>query len=120
MGLEAGVWTTYAGKMARDAYTEVTFDSCGGFCKVFYEKLGMLSRDMILSAFAGRVEPGSTATHDGASTRAYPNCPIYLAPLSKARIISATTVPNVVRPGFSRTDFESANRFACVTLSLFG
>ncbi|MBO5528771.1 MAG: hypothetical protein J6A47_05555 [Bacilli bacterium] len=52
--------------------------------------------------------------------RAYPNCPIYLTPLSKARIISATTVPNVVRPGFSRTDFESANRFACVTLSLFG
>ena len=65
-GLEAGVWTTYVGRIARDAYMEVAFDSSGGFCKVFYEKLGMPSRDMILSAFEGRVEPGSTATHDGA------------------------------------------------------
>lgn len=65
-GLEAGVWTTYVGKIARDAYMEVAFDGSGGFCKVFYEKLGTPSRDMILGAFAGRVEPGSTATHDGA------------------------------------------------------
>lgn len=37
-GLGAGVWTTYAGKIARDAYMEVAFDGSGGFCKVFYEK----------------------------------------------------------------------------------
>ena len=66
-GLEGGVWTTYTGKIARDAYMEVAFDGSGGFCKVFYEKLGTPSREMILGAFEGRVEPGSTATHDGAT-----------------------------------------------------
>ena len=37
-GLGAGVWTTYAGKIARDAYMEVALDGSGGFCKAFYEK----------------------------------------------------------------------------------
>lgn len=67
-GLEDGVWTTYAGKIAKDAYMEVAFDRSGGFCHVFYEKLGTPNRDMILGAFEGRVEPGSKATHDGASS----------------------------------------------------
>ena len=32
-GFVDGVWTTYAGRIARDAYMEVAFDSGGrGFC----------------------------------------------------------------------------------------
>lgn len=65
-GFEDGVWTTYAGKIAKDSYMEVAFDGRTGFCHVFYEKLGTPSRDMILKAFEGRVAEGSKATHDGA------------------------------------------------------
>lgn len=40
-GFVDGVWSTYAGKIAKDAYLEVAFD-CGGsgFCRLYAEKLG--------------------------------------------------------------------------------
>lgn len=59
-------YVTYAGKIARDAYLEVAFDSNGnGFCKA-YEKLGMPTRDMVVDALGDRIKPGSKLTHDGA------------------------------------------------------
>jgi len=67
-GFEDGVWTTYAGKIAKDSYMEVAFDGRTGFCHVFYDKLGTPTRDMIAKAFEGRVVEGSKATHDGASS----------------------------------------------------
>ncbi len=66
-GFVDGVWTTYAGKTAEDAYMEMAFDSSGrGFCKLFSEKLGTPTRGMVLSALSGMTERGSTLTHDGA------------------------------------------------------
>lgn len=66
-GLADGVWTTYAGKIAKDAYLEIAFDAKGdGFCKLYAEKLGTPNRDMVLSALSGRIEEGSRLTHDGA------------------------------------------------------
>jgi transposase-like protein len=77
-GLIDGVWTTYGGKIAKDTYMEVAFDSNGqGFCKV-YDKLGMPTRDMVLDCCRERIEAtafkedgktmvkGTTLTHDGA------------------------------------------------------
>ena len=77
-GLIDGVWTTYGGRIARDTYMEVAFDSSGqGFCKV-YGKLGTPTRDMVLACCRERIEPtvfesdgktiekGTTLTHDGA------------------------------------------------------
>ena len=47
-GFVDGVWSTYAGKIAKDAYLEVAFD-CGGsgFCRLYAEKLGAPTRDMV-------------------------------------------------------------------------
>lgn len=68
-GLVDGVWTTYGGKIAKDAYLEVAFDSNGsGFCKLYADKLGTPSRDAVLSALKGRVAEGSRLTHDGATS----------------------------------------------------
>lgn len=68
-GFVDGVWTTYAGKIAKDAYMEIAFDGKGsGFCKFFSEKLGTPTRMMVLSALSNRIEEGSTLTHDGASS----------------------------------------------------
>lgn len=64
-GFEEGVWTTYAGKIAKDSYMEVAFDGRSGFCHVFYEKLGAPTRDMVSECFRGRVTEGAKATHDG-------------------------------------------------------
>ena len=62
-----GVWTTYRGKIAKDAYMEIAFDWSGrGFCRLYAEKLGMPTKAMVADCLAGRVEPGSTLTHDGA------------------------------------------------------
>lgn len=66
-GFVDGVWTTYAGKIAKDAYLEIAFDSSGnGFCKLYLEKLGMPTRDMVFEALGGRIAKGSKMTHDGA------------------------------------------------------
>lgn len=66
-GFVDGVWTTYAGKIAKDAYLEIAFDSGGGgFCKLYSEKLGMPTRDMVAEALGGRIAKGSKLTHDGA------------------------------------------------------
>lgn len=66
-GVVDGVWTTYAGKIAKDAYLEVAFDHQGnGFCKLYADKLGMPTRKMVLSALKGRIEEGARLTHDGA------------------------------------------------------
>lgn len=68
-GLIDGVWTTYVGKIAKDAYIEVAFDSNrSGFCKLYSDKLGMPTRDAVLSALKGRVAEGSKLTHDGAAS----------------------------------------------------
>lgn len=68
-GLVDGVWTTYAGKIAKDAYMEIAFDATGrGFCHLFSEKLGMPTRAMVTGCLAGRIEPGSKLTHDGAAS----------------------------------------------------
>ena len=66
-GFVDGVWSTYAGKIAKDAYLEVAFD-CGGsgFCRLFAEKLGTPTRDMVAEALEGRIAKGSKLTHDGA------------------------------------------------------
>ena len=66
-GFVDGVWTTYAGKIAKDAYLEIAFDSGGGgFCKLYSEKLGIPTRDMVVEALGGRIAKGSKLTHDGA------------------------------------------------------
>ena len=66
-GLVDGVWSTYAGKIAKDAYLEVAFDCSGsGFCRLYAEKLGMPTRDMVAEALGGRIAKGSKLTHDGA------------------------------------------------------
>lgn len=66
-GFVDGIWTTYAGKIAKDAYMEVAIDSKGsGLCRFFSEKLGTPTRRMVLSALSEMIEKGSTLTHDGA------------------------------------------------------
>ncbi len=65
-GFVDGVWTTYAGKIAKDAYLEIAFDGKGGFCKLYSERLGMPTRGMVLGALGGRIAKGSKLTHDGA------------------------------------------------------
>jgi transposase-like protein len=66
-GLVDGVWVTYGGRLAKDAYLEVAFDASGsGFCKLYAEKLGTPTRNMVLETLKGRIEPGSMLTHDGA------------------------------------------------------
>lgn len=66
-GFADGVWTTYAGKIAKDAYLEVAFDSSGGgFCKLYSGKLGMPTRDMVFDVLGHRIAKGSKITHDGA------------------------------------------------------
>lgn len=58
---------TYAGRIAKDAYLEVAFDSNGnGLCKLYAEKLGTPTRDMVFSALRERIAEGSKLTHDGA------------------------------------------------------
>ena len=67
-GFVDGVWTTYAGRIAKDAYMEAAFDSSGrGFCHLFAEKLGTPGSAMVSECLSGRIEPGSLLTHDGAS-----------------------------------------------------
>ena len=65
-GFANGVWTTYAGRIAKDAYMEVAFDAAGrGFCRLCSSKLGAPSRAMVTECLLRRIEPGSTLTHDG-------------------------------------------------------
>lgn len=50
-GFVDGVWTTYSGKIAKDAYLEIAFDSSGGgLCKLYSTKLGMPTRNMVFDA----------------------------------------------------------------------
>ena len=66
-GFVDGVWTTYAGRIAKDAYMEIAFDAKGGgFCKLYSEKLGMPTRRMVAGALADRIAKGSKLTRDGA------------------------------------------------------
>ena len=68
-GFVEGVWTTYAGTIAKDAYMEVAFDSGGrGFCSLYAGKLGSPTKAMVTECLRGRIRPGSTLTHDGASS----------------------------------------------------
>lgn len=54
-GFVDGVWTTCAGKIAKDACLEIAFDAGGGgFCKLYSGKLGMPTRDMVAEALGGR------------------------------------------------------------------
>ena len=65
-GFVDGVWTTYAGKLAKDLYMEVALDSKGnGFCEV-YRKSGMPTKAMVARSLADRVAAGSKLTHDAA------------------------------------------------------
>lgn len=49
-GFVDGGWTTYAGKIAKDAYLEIAFYSSGnGFSKLYSEKLGMRRRGIWFS-----------------------------------------------------------------------
>ena len=66
-GLVDGVWTTYAGKIAKDAYMEVAFDSsCRAFCHLYAKKLGSPTKAMVTDCLSDRIEPKSLLTHDGA------------------------------------------------------
>ena len=66
-GFADGVWTTYSGRMAKDAYLEVAFDSKGdGCCRLYRGKLGMPTKKMVLKALGDKMEEGSRLTHDGA------------------------------------------------------
>ena len=68
-GLVDGVWTTYAGKIARDAYLEVAFDSNRrAFCHLYSGKLGSPTKAMVTDCLSGRIEPKSLLTHDGAGS----------------------------------------------------
>ncbi len=61
-GFVGGVWSTYAGKIAKDAYLEVAFDSSGsGFCRLYAEKLGMPTRDMVAEALGREDREGIQA-----------------------------------------------------------
>jgi len=65
-GFVDGVWETYVGRISRDAYMEVAFDSSGhGFCEV-YPKLGMPLGRSVERCLGGRVAEGSKPAHDGA------------------------------------------------------
>ena len=65
-GFVDGVRETYAGRISRDAYMEVAFDSSGrGFCET-YGKLGTPYASSVLRCLEGRVAEGSKLTHDGA------------------------------------------------------
>jgi transposase-like protein len=65
-GFVDGVWETYAGRISKDAYMEVAFDSAGhGFCQV-YAKLGTPYGSSVERCLEGRVAEGSKLTHDGA------------------------------------------------------
>ncbi len=66
-GFVNGVWTTYAGRIAKDAFMEIAFDAKGGgFCKLHSEKLGMPTRRMVAGALADGIAKGSKLTRDGA------------------------------------------------------
>ena len=48
---------------------EVAFDASGrGFCHLYASKLGTPSKAMVTECLSPRIEPGSTLTHDGASS----------------------------------------------------
>ena len=48
---------------------EVAFDATGrGFCRLCSSKLGTPSKAMVTECLSRRIEPGSTLTHDGASS----------------------------------------------------
>ena len=65
-GFVDGVWETYVGRISKDAYMEVAFDSAGhGFCQV-YAKLGTPYGSSVERCLEGRVAEGSKLTHDGA------------------------------------------------------
>lgn len=65
-GLADGVWTTYVGKIAGDACTEVAFDpSRRAFCHLYSGKLVSLTKAMAADCLSGRMEPKSLPTHDG-------------------------------------------------------
>jgi hypothetical protein len=65
-GFVDGVWETYVGRISKDAYMEVAFDSMGhGFCEV-YAKLGTPYGSSVERCLEGRVAEGSKLTHDGA------------------------------------------------------
>ncbi len=66
-GFAGGVWTTYSGKIAKDAYLEVAFDSKGeGCCRLYRGKLGTPTKKMVMEALGDRIAEGSKLTHDGA------------------------------------------------------
>lgn len=68
-GFVDGVWTTYAGRIAKDAYMEVAFDSGGrGFCHLYAKKLGTPTKAAVTECLSDRIEPKSLLTHDGASS----------------------------------------------------
>lgn len=53
--------------MAKDAYSEIAFDSTGsGFCKLYSTKLGMPTRDMVFDVLGKGIAEGSKMTLDGA------------------------------------------------------
>ena len=63
-GFVDGVWSTCAGKIAKDAYLEVAFDSSGsGFCRLYAERLGTPTRDMVAEALGGRIAKGRSEEH---------------------------------------------------------
>jgi hypothetical protein len=57
-GFVDGVWETYVGRISKDAYMEVAFDSMGhGFCEV-YAKLGTPYGSSVERCLEGRVAEG--------------------------------------------------------------
>lgn len=66
-GFVDGVWTTYAGRIASNAYLGVAVDSSGMARCRLYRKLGMPTKAMVRDAFADSIAPGSRLTHDGSS-----------------------------------------------------
>lgn len=60
-GFKEGVWTTYAGKIAKDSYMKTGFDGRSGFCHVFYEKPRVPTRGMESECFRGRTAEGAKA-----------------------------------------------------------
>ena len=68
-GFVDGIWTTYAGRIAKDAYMEVAFDSGGrGFCHLYAKKFGTPTKAAVTECLSNRIEPKSLLTHDGASS----------------------------------------------------
>lgn len=69
-GLADGVWTAYAGKIAKDACMEAAFDSNRrAFCRLYSGKLGSPTKAMVTDCLSGRIEPRSPPTRDGAGSR---------------------------------------------------